>query len=52
VTWPPKQTIEVEQDVKLVVHVSVEMVRLYKDHFGRPKTPARTGRYRTRSSSS
>jgi uncharacterized protein YbcI len=35
------QPIEVEQDVKLVVHVSLEMVRLYKEHFGRPKS-ART----------
>jgi uncharacterized protein YbcI len=35
------QPIEVEQDVKVVVHVSVEMVRLYKEHFGRPKS-ART----------
>ena len=36
-----EQPIEVEPDVKLVVHVSLEMVRLYKDHFGRPKS-ART----------
>jgi uncharacterized protein YbcI len=35
------QPIEVEEDVRLVVHVSLEMVRLYKEHFGRPKT-ART----------
>jgi uncharacterized protein YbcI len=35
------QPIEVEPDVKLVVHVSLEMVRLYKEHFGRPKS-ART----------
>ena len=27
-----------EQDVKLVMHVSLEMVRLYKEHFGRPKS--------------
>lgn len=26
-----------EQGVSLIVHVSVEMVRLYKEHFGRPK---------------
>jgi uncharacterized protein YbcI len=32
-----EQPIEVEQDVRLVVHVSLEMVRLYKEHFGRPK---------------
>jgi uncharacterized protein YbcI len=31
------QPIEVEEDVKLVVLVSLEMVRLYKEHFGRPK---------------
>jgi uncharacterized protein YbcI len=35
------QPIEVGEDVKLVVHVSLEMVRLYKEHFGRPKS-ART----------
>jgi uncharacterized protein YbcI len=35
------QPIEVEPDVKVVVHVSLEMVRLYKEHFGRPKS-ART----------
>jgi uncharacterized protein YbcI len=35
------QPIEVEQDVKVVVHVSLEMVRLYKEHFARP-TSART----------
>jgi len=35
------QPIEVEPDVKLIVHVSLEMVRLYKEHFGRPKS-ART----------
>jgi uncharacterized protein YbcI len=28
---------EVGQGVKLVVHVSLEMVRLYKEHLGRPK---------------
>jgi len=28
---------EAEPAVKLVVHVSLEMVRLYKEHFGRPK---------------
>jgi len=44
------QPIEVEPDVKLVVHVSLEMVRLYKEHFGRPKMRAHTGRDRTRSS--
>ena len=32
------QPIEVEQDVKLLVHVSIEMVRLYREHFGRPKS--------------
>jgi uncharacterized protein YbcI len=35
------EPIEVEQDVKLVVHVSLAMVRLYREHFGRPKS-ART----------
>jgi uncharacterized protein YbcI len=35
------QPIEVEEDVKPLVHVSLEMVRLYKEHFGRPKS-ART----------
>jgi uncharacterized protein YbcI len=35
------QPTEPEQDVKLVMHVSLEMVRLYKEHFGRPKS-ART----------
>jgi uncharacterized protein YbcI len=35
------EPVEVDQDVKLVVHVSLEMVRLYKEHFGRPKS-ART----------
>jgi uncharacterized protein YbcI len=34
---PDAQPIEVEEDVRLVVHVSLEMVRLYKEHFGRPK---------------
>jgi uncharacterized protein YbcI len=32
-----EQPREAEQGVKLIVHVSVEMVRLYKEHFGRPK---------------
>jgi uncharacterized protein YbcI len=36
-----QQPIEVERDVKVVVHVSLEMVRLYKEHVGRPKS-ART----------
>jgi uncharacterized protein YbcI len=36
-----EQPIVVEQDVKLVVHLSLEMVRLYKEHFSRPKS-ART----------
>jgi uncharacterized protein YbcI len=31
------QPIEAEQGVNLIMHVSVEMVRLYKEHFGRPK---------------
>jgi uncharacterized protein YbcI len=31
------QPSEAVQDVNLIVHVSVEMVRLYKEHFGRPK---------------
>jgi uncharacterized protein YbcI len=35
------QPIEIQEDVKVVVHISVEMVRLYKEHFGRPKS-ART----------
>jgi uncharacterized protein YbcI len=35
------QPIEVEQDVRVVVHVSLEMVRLYKEHFARPAS-ART----------
>jgi uncharacterized protein YbcI len=35
------QPTDPEQDVKLVMHVSLEMVRLYKEHFGRPKS-ART----------
>jgi uncharacterized protein YbcI len=35
------QPTEPEQDVQLVMHVSLEMVRLYKEHFGRPKS-ART----------
>jgi uncharacterized protein YbcI len=29
--------VEAVQDVNLIMHVSVEMVRLYKEHFGRPK---------------
>jgi uncharacterized protein YbcI len=33
----PGQPREAEQGVSLIVHVSVEMVRLYKEHFGRPK---------------
>jgi uncharacterized protein YbcI len=32
-----EQPREAEQDVNLIVRVSVEMVRLYKEHFGRPK---------------
>ena len=31
------QPSEAEKGVNLIVHVSVEMVRLYKEHFGRPK---------------
>ena len=31
---------EAEQGVRLVVHVSLEMVRLYKEHLGRPKRAA------------
>jgi uncharacterized protein YbcI len=31
------QPSETEQGVNLIVRVSVEMVRLYKEHFGRPK---------------
>jgi uncharacterized protein YbcI len=31
------QPAQAEQDVSLIVHVSLEMVRLYKEHFGRPK---------------
>src|SRR5215213_6600344 len=31
------QPSETEKGVNLIVHVSVEMVRLYKEHFGRPK---------------
>jgi uncharacterized protein YbcI len=36
------QPTEPEQDVKLVMHVSLEMVRLYKEHFGRGPTRARS----------
>ena len=32
-----EQPSEAEQGVNLIVHVSLEMVRLYKEHFGRPK---------------
>jgi uncharacterized protein YbcI len=32
-----QQPSEAEQGVNLIVHVSVEMVRLYKEHFGRPR---------------
>lgn len=31
------QPAEDEQDVNLIMHISLEMVRLYKEHFGRPK---------------
>jgi len=31
------QPARADPDVKLIVHVSLEMVRLYKEHFGRPK---------------
>jgi uncharacterized protein YbcI len=33
-----EQRSEPEQGVNLIVHVSLEMVRLYKEHFGRPKS--------------
>jgi uncharacterized protein YbcI len=36
-----QQPVGGDQDVKIVVHVSLEMVRLYKEHFARPKS-ART----------
>jgi uncharacterized protein YbcI len=32
------EPVGVGQDVRLVVHVSLEMVRLYKEDFGRPKS--------------
>jgi uncharacterized protein YbcI len=32
-----EQPSEAGQGVHLIVHVSLEMVRLYKEHFGRPK---------------
>jgi uncharacterized protein YbcI len=32
-----EQPSDAAEGVNLIVHVSVEMVRLYKEHFGRPK---------------